>query len=160
MNKHYQKAFFLFIVLAFFNLHSASSVQAADTGNLANLVISSSVQVRILNGGSINIDTDTTLTINGAFEAPIQRVFGGLGQVVFSKGITQAAYMEWWGAKGDGATDDSTAFEKALRSGAGLKLAAKTYYIPDSARIQGKAVHVEGVGPASVLKSRYQRLPS
>ena len=181
MNKHYQKAFFLFIVLAFFNLHSASSVQAADTGNLADLVsantcslleistpqrvsanleISSSVQVRILNGGSINIDTDTTLTINGAFEAPIQRVFGGLGQVVFSKGITQAAYMEWWGAKGDGATDDSTAFEKALRSGAGLKLAAKTYYIPDSARIQGKAVHVEGVGPASVLKSRYQRLPS
>lgn len=54
-----------------------------------------------------------TLTINGPFEAGLYQVFGSSITVAGSP-IVSATSPEWWGAVGDGTTEDYTAVNAAL----------------------------------------------
>lgn len=54
-----------------------------------------------------------TVTFNGPFEAPLKQVFGSGLTVVFGSGVIPTVYPEWWGAKGDGSTTDTTAIISA-----------------------------------------------
>jgi len=71
----------------------------------SNLTISSAMS--IMDGAQISISAGATLTINGQLDAPHQKIFTGLGNVVFGKNIVRA-YPEWFGAAPDvyiGGTD-------------------------------------------------------
>lgn len=72
-------------------------------------------------GGSI-VTTGYTLTVSGPFDADAAQVFSGSGSVVFGN-KTYAILPEWFGALGDNSTDDTTALQQAINSGA-------TNYVP------------------------------
>lgn len=94
---------------AAFNASDTVFVTSANYPVAANYTVAKTKNLIILGGGSLTISTGVTLTIAGTFEAPINRIFSGPGAVV---GIRQV-HPEWWGAAGDGATDDQPAFAQA-----------------------------------------------
>ena len=90
--------------------------------------IPANVTLKVIHGGIINIATNKTLTINGTIEAGLYQIFSltGTGAVAGLK----ESYPEWFGAAGDGATDDTSALTAAATSitaGGIISLAPKTY---------------------------------
>jgi len=82
-------------------------VDSSDT-LAANLTIPSTLTLKIPQGGMIVKASTYTLAINGPFEAGLYQVFSGFdaGDVTFD-GDPQNHCPEWWGAIGDGTTDDA-----------------------------------------------------
>ena len=81
-------------------------------------------------GGALEVAAGKTLTINGSVDAPMQQVFSGRGKVVFGPGRIKEVYPQWWGARGDGETDDTAAIQSAIDSlarGGTLFFAPGTY---------------------------------
>lgn len=97
----------------------------------ANAVVPSTLILDPVFPGSIDQGAHT-LTINSPFTAGNYQVFTGSGSVVINSTLTagpsyifpnltfgtnakfQKAYPEWWGAVGDGLTDDTSAIQSAL----------------------------------------------
>jgi len=92
----------------------------------------------IMQGGTI--DNDATLTINGAYTAGPYQTFTNTSSVVFGKNSVPFIYGEWYGALGDGSTDDYAAFraayDTALNSGGGtIQFLGKRYVIDSTIEI-------------------------
>src|SRR5690606_3295675 len=94
-----------------------------------------------------------TLTLSATIEAaPTIQIFGGSGTVVLSKERHVSA--NWWGAKGDGATDDRTALFRMRRTliqnpaeGWHLTFPAGTYRYSRPLWLRGvKRIHVSVYG--------------
>lgn len=94
----------------------------------ADLSIPANVSLKAERGAVLAVATGKTLTINGPLEAGPYQIFSctGTGQVVFGPGAVKEAYGEWWGAKGDGATDDTAAFTAAMKA-LNTTVSGKTY---------------------------------
>ena len=79
------------------------------------IIIPANVRLEIEPGALLAKGTGSpTLTINGTVDEDIRQIFSGwaVGNVTFGK--AQKVYPEWWGALGDGSTDDSTAINSAI----------------------------------------------
>lgn len=105
----------------------------------------------IFNGGVISTGT-FTLTINSQFNATPVRIFDttGGGSVTTAKtGLCEQVFLEWFGAVGDGSTDDTTAANAAWTFatlvGATLIPLAKTYFF------NGTVTKAAGFDCASVI---------
>ncbi len=81
-----------------------------------NTTIPSTLSIRIEAGGGFVIKSGYTLTIEGSLTAGFMAIFSGNGSVVFGKNSIREAYPQWWGAAGDGVTEDSSSFQKALKA--------------------------------------------
>ena len=91
-----------------------------------DLTIPSNISLHIVPGALLEISSGKTLTIAGNIYAGIGQIFSGSGTVSFSSATT--VYPEWWGATGDGTTDDDDAIQAALGSGArNICFTAQTY---------------------------------
>jgi len=90
-------------------------VTEAETCDV-NIIVPVNVKVRFERGGSFAIATGVTVTFNGQLDAGLWEIFTctGTGNVILNTGSTKEAYPEWWGAKGDGTTDDAAIFNSVL----------------------------------------------
>ncbi len=81
-----------------------------------NTTIPANVHLRVDKGAYFNISNGVTLTINGTMEAGPYKIFAwaGTGKVAFGTGSIKEALIRWWGAVGDGTTDDTAAVQACL----------------------------------------------
>lgn len=97
-----------------------------------NLTIPATMSLKREMGGVLSIATGVTLTINGPVELGFDQAFSctGTGKVVFGSNVP-VVYPEWWGAAGDGSTDDFAALQAcftAAPQGSTIQLQGKAYY--------------------------------
>jgi putative cofactor-binding repeat protein len=110
----------------------------------------SNVDLDIQNGAILSIDSGVTLTIYSPENIKAgkrQQIFSGSGTVAFTNGGT--VYPEWWGANPTDATDDTSAFQKALTAAENgtLELQTGTYLTSTVLTMSGKEFKVQGRGP-------------
>ena len=66
-------------------------------------------------GAQIVMGVGATFTVSKSFQAPLTQVFStASGSVVFTTGVP--VYPEWWGAQGDGITNDYAAIQAAINA--------------------------------------------
>ena len=86
-------------------LRVGETAVAADTTLNAHVVMAA--------GATFNVASGKTLTITGSLQAPLARIFTGAGTVRLA-GPQDAVFGQWWGAVGDGLTNDRAAIQAAI----------------------------------------------
>jgi hypothetical protein len=119
-----------------------------------NITIPSNIVLKIVSGASIRT-TGYSLTINGRFEAGSYPVFSGNGMLVFGEGAVDVVYPEWWGAKGDGTVDCTSAINSAIASlsRGTVKFGGGTYRIVNTVTLNKHRVNLVGQGPQATIIS-------
>ena len=79
--------------------------------------------VYMTTGGKLN--NAGSVTFSGSFDADISTHFMGSGSVTISRKMQ--VVPQWWGATGDGATDDAAAIQSALNNSTSVFLPMGTY---------------------------------
>jgi hypothetical protein len=112
-------------------------------------------------GAVLKPDSGATVTFTGAVVAGHQRIFdvSAGGKVVFGQyAKVDAVRARWWGAVGDGVTDDTAAIQAALDSasngdptlallnGLTVELGPGIFAITDSLRLLRRSTRVKGAG--------------
>jgi hypothetical protein len=135
-----------------------SCLSIADTVTLAtNVSVPAGMALQVMPGGYFT--GAHTLTVNGTFIAGMYKVFDATVTVTLAPNAAENALPEWWGAKGDDATDCTTAIQRALNASRaaamGLDFAAGTYRISSPITItgDGNAIRLTGRGLFSSLKA-------
>lgn len=117
----------------------------------------------IVDRGAILLpDASRTVAITGSLQAGLYRIFSGDGVIAGPIQAT-ALYPQWWGAKGNGANDDTAAINSAIRcasdAGGGKVFLAAGMYLLESPQGSNNALIVpmsnvdfEGDGDTTVLK--------
>lgn len=98
--------------LAAIGASNATLVIAKPVPIAEDLAIPSNVALSFKKTGQLQPAIGTTLTINGPIDAGLWQVFDGDGAVTGNPKI-EAVYPEWFGAAGDGITDDADAINAA-----------------------------------------------
>lgn len=92
----------------------------------SNLVIDN--PLRFEGGARLVVPDGVVVTLRGPLTAPPLRIFECLGSGrVELEGAQPPALTEWWGAKGDGMSDDAPAFNAAARASRKVQLLARSY---------------------------------
>lgn len=76
----------------------------------ANVTVPANITLEAAAGAVLSMDAGVTLTLNGPVVVSLCRVFAGVGIVVFGQGRLEAFRPQYWGATGNGVTDDTAAF--------------------------------------------------
>ena len=108
--------------------------------------------------GFLSIATGKTVTINGNIDAGLTKIFScaGTGKVVLNK--VKEVYPQWWGAKGDGTTDDTVpvqaAFDSVPSGGYTVFLPSGSYKISHvSLTVAGTTLWGNGFGNTCLLST-------
>jgi hypothetical protein len=78
------------------------------------LTFGTATSIRMGSGAYFSAASSQTVTINGSFDAGLTKVFGTNITAVFGTNSISVVRPQWWGALGDGSTDDTAAFDSAL----------------------------------------------
>jgi len=121
----------------------------------SSVTIPANFSCHIPAGCLFSVESGVTLTINGALVADQSQIFTGAGTVRI-KGRT---IPQWWGAAGDGVTNDSA----ALQSAADSAQAGGMLYLPCGSYLQGSRltiadgnpITISGDGPKSIFKKGF-----
>jgi hypothetical protein len=122
-----------------------------------NLTIPAGMHLKMAKDAVMELQPGKTLSIKGTFEAPLRQCFSLTGQVVF--GASEARVQpQWWGAKGDGVTDDTAAINAAIASGCReLFFPAGTYLVKKGKNLTAIGLRsnlvISGAGKGSILKN-------
>jgi len=125
-----------------------------------NLTFNDDVTLVFEPGASIKPDSGITITINGDIRADLHQIFDltAGGTISLSNKAPGVVFPQWWGAVGDGVTDDTTEIQAALNAvgamgGGKVLFVGGTYIISSSLGVYGGTI-LEGVSnDASVIKS-------
>gem|GEM_PF-3696482 len=121
-------------------VHLGDAIRAIGT-NPKTLVISEPIELgpntheippnitlHFLRGGALLLMGDR-VTVYGSIEAGLWHIFEGGGRVILRKGSVKEAYPQWWGARGNGETDDTKAIRAALSASSAVHVPPGTYVI-------------------------------
>jgi polygalacturonase len=121
-------------------INTANTAAAVNGGTLlipgkcvvgSNLTIPSNVNLRFALNGQLKPSSTFTVTINGDIEPIQQQIFAGAGTVTFASNKKVPLFSPyWWGATGDGSTDDTAAWTAMF---AAIPDGATVGYIPATA---------------------------
>jgi hypothetical protein len=117
------------IAAAIANIGSTAQVEllfATGTWTIdSNLTIPANFTCVFPRGAVLAVSDGDTLTINGEIRAGLHQIFSGAGDVF----IATDGLAQWFGAVGDGSTDDTAAFDalENARSGVLIDLRGLTY---------------------------------
>lgn len=142
------------------NYSTFAQAATAAAGN--TLIVDSSVAISadttvtvsmvVEKPGMFTVASGKTLTISGPFTAGLFQLFSGAGSVVFGAGSVTDVYPEWFGAVGDGVTNDTNAVSKTIASGA-LNIAySQEYLINDCITITMQGQKHVGCGAAALVR--------
>lgn len=94
-----------------------------------DLSVPANVRIKIARGGKISVADGITVTFAGPFDAPLEKIFDGPGNVKFAPSSTTTAYPEWWGAANG--RESSSAIQSAIDSltKGDVMLAEKVYLL-------------------------------
>lgn len=121
----------------------------------SDLTIPDNIELDFGRGGKLSADTSITVTLNCGIRAGAWHIFDGAGTFDGSP-LVDAIYAEWFGAIGDGTTDDTAALQAAANfcginsSSFTLKTLKKTYIITSTLQIRCNAdmsestIHCDG----------------
>ncbi len=128
----------------------------------ANLAIPANVTLTFLQGARFNVSRGVTVTVSSPIQAPQRsKLFTGSGTVNLT--ANDAIYPFWYGAVGDGVTDDGPAINVCLAANPGRRIlfpatkaavsggAASTnwgYYSSVTLVMAGNGQVLEGIGPS------------
>lgn len=117
-----------------------------------NLTIPSNVTLWFANSAKLSIASGATVTINGPISAGLNQIFTGLGAVSVLVKV-EKIYPQWFGAKGDGVNDDTTAIQKAINSGNGgiVYFTLGAFVVTSTLTIAGSGTRIQGEGIYSIL---------
>lgn len=111
-----------------------------------SFTVPSNVTLWFSNGADLSIRTGETVTINGPIDAGLYQIFSGLGTV---SGLSRTIEVlpEWWGAVGDGTTNDSASIQKCIDTASVIKFRPVQYKIGTKINIpQSKVLNIIGTG--------------
>lgn len=123
--------------------------------------VAASARWRFLTGGSVTVSGGVTLVLGNTPEVdgPPRQIFAGAG--IVRVGSQRPSSPHWWGAQGDGTTDDTAAFNLATQSTASLAVPLRrvitlepglTYYLAGTVYIRaGQTLTSAGGGTARLL---------
>ena len=123
----------------------ATSVSGLSTGYLIRVLGYSTTN----DGGQgvFAYDSTSTATVNtGTIFAP------GAGSGRWFRQLDGPAIPEWFGAKGDGSTDDAAALQALFNYTNSPVISAKTFMTGSQLNINRSGVHLRGLGENSVIK--------
>jgi hypothetical protein len=92
-----------------------------------NVTFPENITLVFLQGAILNVGSGITLTINGEVKAGISQIFSGSGTITGNLKV-EHVYPQWFGVKGDGTTDDSSALQAVIDFCADRKLTLKVPY--------------------------------
>ena len=139
--------------IIFFKHHAADGNTTTYTVTTAE-TIPSNITVVVQPG--VRIDGAGTLTINSPFNPGLYQVFGSTITIEFGDGLVGPIYPQWWGATGDGTTDDITAINACIVAGetagrATVKIVAGQYAVT-SAILIGDDITLDMDPNAEILR--------
>lgn len=112
---------------------------------------SAQVAVKFAPGATISVPTGVTVTIAGPLDTQNAQVFSlaGTGVVAFNGSWVEKVVPQWWGATGNGTTDDSTAIQYTIN--AAQSYAKKLFFPPGNYKVNSTltatvAIAIEGSG--------------
>jgi hypothetical protein len=125
-----------------------------------NLNVPANVALMLLEGALISMNTGTTLTIRGPMQgSSLSQHFTGAGSISFLTTLVPEVYPQWWGATGNGSTDDTSAIQAAYNSvvapsgytlvfppGAVVVFPAGVYKITSQITQSGSYIYTRGAG--------------
>lgn len=131
-----------------------------------NFTVPSNVKVRFERGGKWTINTGITVTFNGQMDAGLWQIFEYVGTGTLAGNINVVGfYPQWWGATGDGSTDDTTAIQNTI-SAVPTDLGKIVFVVPGIYKITASIVINKrirvlgtlgfaggGISPSTILKS-------
>jgi hypothetical protein len=180
----YQSAITLNLA-SYSSLSSAIAAIGSSNKNLyipaGTFAVSSSVTVprnvtlEVAGGGLLSVSSGALLTIQGGIKADDRRMFSGAGIVSFSGNyVLSEVSAKWWGAMGDGSTDDTTTLQAAFVAATTSSPSALSVRVPagnyiacnlflgnsrvsgcPTTAICGSPARVHGEGAASVFGAKF-----
>jgi hypothetical protein len=92
------------------------TIVVSDAQTIASRTLPVTCNLKVEKPGYIVVPNGVTLTITGNIEAGEYKIFEcqGTGKVVFNKGAATNVWFRWWGATGDGTTEDTAAVQAAI----------------------------------------------
>jgi hypothetical protein len=108
----------------------ASSQLSIPSGKylIGSAVVPASMKLSFAAGAVLKIKPGCTLEINGEIDAPPMEIFNVPG-TVSGKPLNHRIYPQWFGARGDGNTDDSSALQNA--ADLAFRSLGRTLFIPE-----------------------------
>lgn len=141
-------------LIAAINSINGKGVVVIEKGTYStnSITIPDSVVLNFMPGAILSPASGQTLTINGNIDTtPDQKIFAGDGTVLTPH---QKVYPEWFGAKGDGITDNSSILVKTFNSTSPeIELNTGTYLLTtkDSINLSGRNVRLFSNGSSALL---------